>query len=173
MLHHEYTIFEKQLDSQPGDRTRFFVFADAVATWNKASKRPGHSSLGIRFQPRHSNNQTKLSFTSASRTKKYLTIAERSTSWVGTNLIYGDFCYHDEPGKLIKLLANNLGTSRVEVDILDLSGSIFSHILFAHRDKRLCFSLFLEKHGFTKTVIFIPTEVCYSHRKSSLTASCS
>src|SRR5438132_4042153 len=50
MLDHEYELLIERLNSQRGDKTRFFVFADTVATRSYSRKEDGHGWLGIRFQ---------------------------------------------------------------------------------------------------------------------------
>src|ERR1019366_10445885 len=50
MLDHEYRLLNERLFEQRGDRTRFFVFADTVATKSFKGNADGHGWLGIRFQ---------------------------------------------------------------------------------------------------------------------------
>jgi len=50
MLDHEYGLLIERLDTRRGNRTRFFVFADTVATRSYSRKEDGHGWLGIRYQ---------------------------------------------------------------------------------------------------------------------------
>ena len=50
MLQHEYDLLVTRLAEKRGERTRFFVFADTVATASSKSASAGHGWLGIRFQ---------------------------------------------------------------------------------------------------------------------------
>jgi hypothetical protein len=50
MLNHEFGLLLERLNAQRGDRTRFFVFTDTVATRSYSRKDDGHGWLGIRFQ---------------------------------------------------------------------------------------------------------------------------
>ena len=50
MLEHEYGLLIERLNTQRGEKTRFFVFADTVATRSYSRKEDGHGWLGIRFQ---------------------------------------------------------------------------------------------------------------------------
>src|SRR5947208_1246237 len=50
MLDHEYQLLVERLNTQRGDRTSFFVFADTVATKNFKGTNEAHGWMGIRFQ---------------------------------------------------------------------------------------------------------------------------
>ncbi len=52
MLDHEYALLLERLGQTRGATTRFFVFADTVATRSQARLGAGHGWLGVRFQPR-------------------------------------------------------------------------------------------------------------------------
>jgi hypothetical protein len=69
---------------------------------------------------------------------------------VGTNLIYAAFYYLDDPEKLVTSLADIVGTDRIEVDMVKLTGPAFAHV-----DNRLV-ALYLVKHGLTNAVLFSP-----------------
>jgi hypothetical protein len=50
MLDHEYDLLIERLSATRGDKTKFFVFADTVATINFKGTNEAHGWLGIRFQ---------------------------------------------------------------------------------------------------------------------------
>ena len=50
MLDHEYKLLVDRLKAERGATTRFFAFADTVATTPHDGKGQGHSWIGIRFQ---------------------------------------------------------------------------------------------------------------------------
>src|SRR3977135_174976 len=50
MLDHEYGLLVERLEAQRGERTKFFVFADTIATRSYSRQEDGHGWLGIRFQ---------------------------------------------------------------------------------------------------------------------------
>src|SRR5690606_18295880 len=68
----------------------------------------------------------------------------------GTNLIYGAFYYHSDPHRLIQSLVDNLGTERLEIDMLEFRGPDFAGV-----DNRLT-SLQLVRTGLTNAVMFGP-----------------
>ena len=39
------------------------------------------------------------------------------------NLLYGAFCLNHEPDKLVESLLDNLSTRRIEIDMIEFSGS--------------------------------------------------
>ncbi|HET7536167.1 MAG TPA: TonB-dependent receptor [Candidatus Didemnitutus sp.] len=148
MLGHEYALLKERLTEKRGDRTRFFVFANTVAT--KGSKGDGNGWLGIRFQVNPGEEPSDIIIHVRMLDSKN-TLQQEALGIVGTNLIYGACYYKDDPDKFIQSLSDNVGTDRVEVDMLKFSGPAFQHI-----DNRLM-SLYLVKHGLTNAVMFSPS----------------
>jgi hypothetical protein len=68
----------------------------------------------------------------------------------GVNLIYGAFHYREDPLRLIRSLADNLGPERLEVDMFEVTGPGFPP-----RDARLL-ALELVQCGLTNAVMFSP-----------------
>jgi hypothetical protein len=77
-------------------------------------------------------------------------LQQQALGIVGVNLIYGAFNYAHNPLELVPSLVDNIGTDRIEVDMLRVSGPAFAHI-----DNRLL-SLRLVQHGLTNAVMFAP-----------------
>jgi hypothetical protein len=77
-------------------------------------------------------------------------LQQQALGIVGVNLIYGALYYRADPRKLIESLQDNLGTDRIEVDMLRFSGHCFEHI-----DNRLM-SLHLVEFKLTNAVMFGP-----------------
>ena len=150
MLGHEYNLLKERLSEKRGERTCFFVFADTVATANAKSGASGHGWLGIRFQTKPLEEPSDILIHVRTLDKKNV-LQQEALGIVGTNLIYGAFYYRETPEKFIQSLADNLGTDRVEVDMLKFSGPAFTHI-----DNRIL-SLHLVKYGLTNAVMFAPT----------------
>ncbi len=149
MLGHEYNLLKERLQEKRGERTRFFVFADTVATANPKSGASGHGWLGIRFQTKPMEEPSDILIHVRTLDKKNV-LQQEALGIVGTNLIYGAFYYRDNPEKFIQSLADNLGTDRVEVDMLKFSGPAFTAV-----DNRIL-SLHLVKYGLTNAVMFSP-----------------
>lgn len=149
MLHHEYALLKERLSDKRGDRTRFFVFADTVAA-KSAKVAEGHGWLGIRFQHEPLAEPSEIIIHVRMWDKKNV-LQQEALGVVGTNLIYGAFYYLDDPEKLITSLVDVVGTDRIEVDMLKLSGPAFRNV-----DNRLL-ALYLVKHGLTNAVLFSPS----------------
>jgi hypothetical protein len=150
MLDHEYSLLKERLAEKRGDRTCFFVYADTVATASaKSAASSGHGWLGVRFQTKPLEEPSDILIHVRMLDKKNV-LQQEALGIVGTNLIYGAFYFRDNPDKFIESLADNLGTDRVEVDMLKFSGPAFPEA-----DNRLL-SLYLVKHGLTNAVMFSP-----------------
>ena len=121
MLGHEYNLLKDRLQEKRGERTCFFVYADTVATANAKSGSSGHGWLGIRFQSKPQEEPSDIVIHVRTLDKKNV-LQQEALGIVGTNLIYGAFYYRETPEKFIQSLADNLGTDRVEVDMLKFSG---------------------------------------------------
>jgi hypothetical protein len=75
-------------------------------------------------------------------------LQQQALGIVGVNLVYGALYYGTDPRKLIESLQDNLGTDRIEVDMLRFSGHGFEKI-----DNRLM-SLHLVEFKLTNAVMF-------------------
>ena len=150
MLDHEYGLIVERLGEKRADRTCFFVYAATVATASaKGGAGSGHGWLGIRFQTKPLEEPNDILIHVRTLDKKNVQQQE-ALGIVGTNLIYGAFYFRENPEKFIQSLADNLGTDRLEVDMLKFSGPAFDHV-----DNRFL-SLGLVKYGLTNAVMFSP-----------------
>ena len=162
MLQHEYSLLEERLAEQRGAHTRFFAFADTVATASARSHTDGHGWLGLRFQIHPLEEPNDIIIHVRMWDRKNL-LQQEALGIVGVNLIYAAFHYVADPEKFILSLVDNVGTDRIEVDMLKFSGPAFRHL-----DNRLL-SLNLVKHGLTNAVLFAatgdvlqPSEILYN-----------
>lgn len=148
MLSHEYALLKERLFDKRGERTRFFVFADTVAA-KSAKVSDGHGWLGLRFQHEPLAEPSEIIIHVRMWDKKNV-LQQEALGIVGTNLIYGAFFHPHDPDKLVSSLVDIVGTDRIEVDMIKVSGPAF-----AGADNRLL-ALRLVKHGLTNAVIFAP-----------------
>jgi hypothetical protein len=149
MLDHEYQLLLERLGTLRADRTTFFVFANTVSTINYKSSNEAHGWLGIRFQiePQGKPSEVVLH---VRMWDKDAGLQQQALGIVGVNLIYGSFYYRDDAKTLIESLRDNLGTLRIEVDMLRFAGPVFPRV-----DNRLM-SLHLVECGLTNAVMFGP-----------------
>jgi len=161
MLDHEYGLLIERLDGQRGARTKFFVFANTVATRSYSRKQDGHGWLGIRFQnePQHPPSDITMH---VRLTDDEAEQQQEALGLVGVNLVYGALHAHQDPSGLIRSLLDNLTTARVEIDMVDFSGPAFAGL-----DNRLM-SLELVQAGLTHAAMFTadgrvvqPSDVLY------------
>jgi hypothetical protein len=147
MLEHEYGLLIERLHGKRGDTTRFFVFADTVATRSYSRRDDGHGWLGIRFQteplgpPSEITIHVRLTDDEADQQQEALGI-------IGVNLVYGAVFHSGEPRVLIASLLDQVTTARAEVDMIEFSGPAFAGV-----DNRLM-SLELVSAGLTHAAMF-------------------
>jgi hypothetical protein len=147
MLDHEFNLLLERLSATRGDRTNFFVFADTVATSSYMGSNEPHGWLGFRFQTEPNGEPSEIVL-HARMWDTAPVLQQQALGIVGVNFIYGALYYRDDLGKLVESFRDNLGTDRIEIDMLRFSGPAFENV-----DNRLM-SLFLVKHGLTNAVMF-------------------
>jgi hypothetical protein len=149
MLDHEYSLLLERLSPKRGDSTSFFVFANTVSAASYNSTRECHGWLGVRFQrmPRAEPSEIYIHIRMLDRQNLQ---QQEALGIVGVNLLYGAFCYNENPDLLIKSLLDGLSTERLEIDLIRFSGEDFAHL-----DNRLI-NLQLVKNGMTGAVVFSP-----------------
>jgi hypothetical protein len=127
MLDHEYALLLERLSEARGHRTNFFVFADTVATRNFQGTNEAHGWLGIRFQTQPLGSPSEILLHVRMRDKDAV-LQQQALGIVGVNLVYGALYYRTDPSALIESLADNVGTDRIEIDMLRFSGDCFEKV---------------------------------------------
>ncbi|MEO7276309.1 MAG: TonB-dependent receptor [Vicinamibacterales bacterium] len=147
MLDHEHELLLQRLNLERGDRTRFFVFADTVATRSYSRKEDGHGWLGIRFQVDPlgpaSDITIHVRLTDGEAEKQ-----QEALGIIGVNLVYGALFRHTDPAALIASLLDGVTATRGQVDMIEFTGPAFATV-----DNRLM-SLELVRHGLTHAAMF-------------------
>ena len=147
MLDHEYGLLIERLNRKRGDKTRFFVFADTVATRSYSRKEDGHGWLGIRFQTEPLGPASQITI-HVRLTDGETEQQQEALGIIGVNLVYGALFQHAEPSALIASLLDNVTSARGEVDMIEFSGPAFVGV-----DNRLM-SLELVRSGLTHAAMF-------------------
>lgn len=150
MLDHEYQLLVDRLGERRGATTKFFVFADTVAAKAFRGNNDCHGWMGIRFQASPGQPEPSEVVLHVRMWDKDNLRQQEAIGIVGTNLIYAAFYLRGDPDQFISSLADNLGSDRIEVDMLKFSGPAFADV-----DNRLM-SLRLVRHGLTNAVMFGP-----------------
>src|SRR5258708_459011 len=124
MLDHEYELLLARLSATRGGQTKFFVFADTVATINYKGTNEAHGWLGIRFQTEPMGEPSEIVLHVRMWYKDAL-LQQQALAIVCANLVYTLLSFRTDPRKLIESLQDNLGIDRIQVDMLHFSGHCF------------------------------------------------
>ncbi|TAG18374.1 MAG: TonB-dependent receptor [Cytophagia bacterium] len=149
MLKHEYDLCEMRLSEKRGDNTLFFAFANTVVALNYQKTNEAHGWIGLRFQlkPHSPYNEAIIHVKMLDNDSG---LQQQALGVIGVNLMYGCFYYHKSPETLLISLLDDLGTDRMQIDMIRVQGPDFAHV-----DNRLM-SLYLVKHNFTEVAMFAP-----------------
>src|SRR6267378_6093731 len=148
MLEQEFDQLLERLGPRRGDSTKFFAFADTVATRSYRNPGNGHGWLGVRFQARPHEEPSEIIVhahlldSTAGRQQEALGI-------LGVNLVYGALFRRQDPTDLMTALMDELSRDRVELDMIKLS-----RVAFPGVDNRLM-SLQLVERGLTDAAMFM------------------
>jgi hypothetical protein len=146
MLDYEYNLMRERLAAPRGQSTRFFVFADTVASRSHYHPGESHGWMGIRFQTQPRSEPSEIMIHVRMLDKENLQQQE-ALGIVGVNLIYAAL-YLLGRGNFITSLIDSLTTERVEIDMIKLSGPSFQQV-----DNRLM-ALQLVRQGLTSAAMF-------------------
>src|SRR6202453_3893954 len=121
MLDHEYHLLLARLAKDRGDRTRFFAFADTVATRNYQGTNEQHGWLGFRFQaePEGQPSQILLHINLMDSTAQ---LQQQAIGTLGVNLVYAAHHQRSSPGAFLAGLFDDLSSERLEIDVLEITG---------------------------------------------------
>ncbi len=147
MLDHEYGLLLERLAQKRGATTRFFAFADTVVARSYSRRDDAHGWLGIRFQTEPGCDPSQIIVHVRLWDKENLPEQE-ALGIAGVNLVHGALFLHADPATLIVSLVDNVGTERIEVDMIQFSGPAFAQL-----DNRLM-ALQLVQSGLTNAALF-------------------
>lgn len=147
MLDHEYQLLVDRLANVRGAHTRFFAFADTVATRNYQGTNEQHGWLGVRFQaePDGQPNQILLHIHLGDPTAQ---LQQQAIGTLGVNLIFAAYHQRSSPESFLAGLFDDLSLERLEIDVLELTGPVF-----AETDSRL-WCLDLLRNGMSHGLVF-------------------
>ncbi len=146
MLQKEYSTLEQTLFER-ASISRFFAFANTVESLNYHKTNQGHGWIGLKFQdeiesrPNEIVMHIKMHDTSNKRQQEALGI-------LGVNLIHAAYFEHNSIEEFLNALTHRLPRSRVEIDMLRVSGADLQRL-----DNRII-ALKLVKMGLTDATMF-------------------
>ncbi|MGF1635274.1 MAG: hypothetical protein ACFCVE_15605 [Phycisphaerae bacterium] len=125
MLDHEYDLLIDRLSSDRGAGTRFFAFANTVATRSYQGDNEQHGWVGVRFQvapgspPSDAFIHVNLMDDSADKQQQALGL-------LGVNLIYACINQRISAQAFLTGLYEGLDRSRMETDVIHIAGPAFA-----------------------------------------------
>ena len=150
MLDHEFGLLEERLAKVRGSQTRFFAFADTVATGSHSrGEARSHGWLGVRFQTTPLGPVSEI-IIHVRLWDQFRLSQQESLGRVGVNLIHAAFYRASSATELVSALLDHVGSERVEIDLIQIKGPAFSHL-----NQRLL-NLELVVQGHTDAVLFDP-----------------
>jgi len=150
MLDHEYDLLQERLKAQRGESCSFFAFADTVATSSHDEPSPRcHGWMGIRYQssPGGPPNDIILHVRLLDRQRLQ---QQEALGILGVNLVHLAFFRPDDYADIVLALEDNLGSHRIEINLLKFSGPDVKGI-----DNRLL-SLEMVRQNLTNAILFSP-----------------
>ncbi|MCH8474579.1 MAG: TonB-dependent receptor [Opitutales bacterium] len=150
MLDHEFGLLHERLADSRGANTRFFAFADTVATKSYGTKEDGQGWLGIRFQGEIGGEPNDILLHCRLLDEEIIQQQE-TLGILGVNLVFGAYHHHLNPETLIGSLFDHLNPGRLEINMIHFAGPAFRET-----DNRLM-ALQLVKQGHTRAVLFDPS----------------
>ncbi|HMD31302.1 MAG TPA: hypothetical protein VKG84_05295 [Candidatus Acidoferrales bacterium] len=147
MLDHEYTLLVHRLSKDRGAQTRFFVFADTIATRNYQGTNQQHGWLGLRFQVEPGEQPSQILLHINLR-DSHAELQQQAIGILGVNLIYAAYHQRASSAEFLAGLFEGLAHERIDFDVLELSGPAFAAV-----DSRL-WCLDLLARGMSDAIVF-------------------
>lgn len=148
MLGHEFGLLVERLHEKRGDATRFFAFANTCATRSFTRQVDGDGWMGIRFQLTPMSDPSDIILHCRLRDTEVV-LQQEALGMLGVNLVHGAYQHEADTLGLIRSLMDNLTSHRVEVDMLEFRGPLFSDV-----DNRLV-ALMLVENGLADATVFL------------------
>ncbi len=149
MLNREYSLLEKRLKGvRPAD-TLFFAFADTMVALNFNKSNEAHGWMGIRFQIRPDSEPNDV-IIHLRMLDNDTNLQQQAVGIVGVNLVYGCMYLNQSIDLFIQSLLDNVGSDRIEIDMMRFTGPDFASI-----DNRVI-SLKLVRNGLSNAALFGP-----------------
>ncbi|MBX2989014.1 MAG: hypothetical protein KF802_14085 [Bdellovibrionaceae bacterium] len=148
MLEKEYSLLIRRLDEKRGAQTRFFAFANTVATGSPETPKC-HGWMGIRYQskPRGPFNDIILHVRMTDRLRLQ---QQEALGILGVNLIEAAFYGTQSPERFLNELVANLKAGQVIIDLMRFSGPDLADF----ENRRM--NLELVRRGLAEAALFAP-----------------
>lgn len=149
MLSHEYKLLIDRLAPRRGSNTRFFAFANTVATASVGSSKQSHGWMGVRFQKDFGGPHNDI-ILHVRMLDRYRLDQQEALGILGVNLLNCAFYHSDTTECFISRLTENLKEGQVVIDVVKFNGPDLKHF-----DDRLM-NLELVRRGLAEAILFSP-----------------
>ena len=146
MIKYEYELVLARLQEKKKN-DKFFAFANTVSARNFHGTNEAHGWLGIRFQDQVGAPCSELVVHIRMHDNSNI-LQQKAIGIIGVNMIYASFFKNTNVEDIVDTLMDNLSRSRIEIDMISISGNAFKNC-----DNRLLNLQLLEK-GLTDAVLF-------------------
>jgi len=146
MLDKEYQLLLRRLDTARGNKTKFFAFANTVATGDQ-NKKYTHGWTGVRFQHQFKSKPNDIVL-HVRLLDKYRLQQQQTLGILGVNLVYLQKLEITHHAQLIHAITLNIKPGQLAIDYIRVDGDFFKSI-----DNHLL-SLELVKKDLTEAVLF-------------------
>lgn len=149
MLSHEYELLVDRLAGSRGPKSRFFAFANTVATASYGTSKQSHGWMGVRFQTEPGRPYNDIILHVRMRDRHRLRQQE-SLGVLGVNLLDCAFYHLDKVDEFISNLTEGLKGDQIVIDVIKFHGEDLKHF-----DYRLM-NLELVRRGLAEAILFSP-----------------
>ena len=148
MLDKEYALLQRRLATHRGDKTKFFAFANTVATGTSETPRC-HGWMGVQFQKTF-NGPSNTIILHVRMMDRMRIQQQEALGVLGVNLLDAAFYHLDNPEHFIDNLIENLKKDQMVIDVLKFAGPDLGY--FDNRRMNLS----LVARGVSEAVLFDP-----------------
>jgi hypothetical protein len=124
MLDREYRLLVDRLGPARGPQSRFFAFADTVATRNFKGDNDQHGWIGLRFQTQPQGPPSDL-LLHVNLMDPTATQQQEALGVLGVNLLHAIHHARSSADASLERLWDGLSIDRLEIDVLDFNGPAF------------------------------------------------
>ncbi|MEL0083060.1 MAG: TonB-dependent receptor [Gammaproteobacteria bacterium] len=146
MLEKEYGLLLERLEGKRAKNTQYFAYAATIAT-RHIDDGGGQGWIGVRLQLYPGAPPSEI-IVHVRLLDSEIPPQQQAAGVIGVNLIYAAYNSFRDTDAIIDTLKQNLGTSRLEVDLIHFSGPYFDET-----ENRLA-NLYLISSGLTRAILF-------------------
>jgi len=147
MLDAEYNELVSILSDKRDIATRYFAFANTVATLNFNKDNYSHGWMGMRFQYNPGTDPNEVIF-HVNLLEQDTLLQQQTLGILGVNLIFACYNFINNPVDFILSLMDNISNDRIEITMMRMRGPDLNYV-----DNRLL-GVQLVKNGMTSAMIF-------------------